>query len=400
MENLNLDKSTWKKVKFGDVVIEPKETCKDIHLEGIEHVVALEHIDSGDIHLRKSATTEESTTFTKKFRKGDVLFGRRRAYLKKAAQAKFDGICSGDITVFRAQKNLLPELLPFIVNNDKFFDYAIKHSAGGLSPRVKFKDLANYEFLLPPKEEQAKIAELLWAMDEVIEREKEVLSLEVTNCNSFFNNTITKGINLKEKSIKYKSIFHPYSWKPIHLSDLLTKMSNGISESQNNFYKGIKVTRIETISDGTVNPEKTGYVDSDKDYSKYFLNKGDILFSHINSVSHIGKVAYYDDDFDLYHGVNLMRLQSNENVIRSKFLFYHLKNAHSKYFFERRAKQAVNQASLDQDDIGSLPLSVPDLTTQDLIISKMEIIEHIMKNSYEKIKSSQSLQKSLINQVF
>ena len=171
MKNLNLDKSSWKKVKFGDVVIEPKETCKDIVLEGIEHVVGLEHIDTGDIHLRKSATTEESTTFTKKFREGDVLFGRRRAYLKKAAQAKFDGICSGDITVFRTQKNLLPELLPFIVNNDKFFDYAIKHSAGGLSPRVKFKDLAKYEFLLPPKkEEQAKLAELLWAMDDVIEK--------------------------------------------------------------------------------------------------------------------------------------------------------------------------------------------------------------------------------------
>mgnify|MGYP000477303673 CR=1 FL=1 len=169
MENLNLDKSSWIKVKFGDVVVEPKETCKDIAAEGIVHVVGLEHIDTGDIHLRKSATTEESTTFTKKFSKGDVLFGRRRAYLKKAAQAKFDGICSGDITVFRAQKNLIPELLPFIVNNDKFFDYAIKHSAGGLSPRVKFKDLAEYEFLLPPKDQQAQLAELLWAMDEVID---------------------------------------------------------------------------------------------------------------------------------------------------------------------------------------------------------------------------------------
>ena len=77
--------------------------------------------------------------------------------------------------MFRAKKELSAALLPFIVNNDKFFDYAVKHSAGGLSPRVKFKDLANYEFLLPPKAEQARLADLLWAMDDVIEKEKGVL---------------------------------------------------------------------------------------------------------------------------------------------------------------------------------------------------------------------------------
>ncbi|MBT5268604.1 MAG: restriction endonuclease subunit S, partial [Candidatus Marinimicrobia bacterium] len=116
----------------------------------------------------------ESTTFTKKFAVGDVLFGRRRAYLKKAAQASFAGICSGDITVFRTKGELSPTLLPFIVQNERFIDYAIQHSAGGLSPRVKFKDLANYEFLLPPQAQQSELAELLWAMDEVIEKASKV----------------------------------------------------------------------------------------------------------------------------------------------------------------------------------------------------------------------------------
>ena len=174
-ELLSIDKANWAPVKFGDIVFEPKESTKDPVADGIEHVVGLEHIESENIHLRNSATFEESTTFTKRFAVGDVLFGRRRAYLKKAAQASFSGICSGDITVFRAKDNLLAELLPFIVNNEKFFDYAVKHSAGGLSPRVKFKDLAKYEFLLPPIDQQAQLSKLLWAMDEVIEREKEVL---------------------------------------------------------------------------------------------------------------------------------------------------------------------------------------------------------------------------------
>ena len=200
-KTLNIDKSNWIPVKFGDVVAEPRDTVKNIVSEGIKHVVGLEHIESENIHLRNSSGIEESTTFTKKFAPGDVLFGRRRAYLKKAAQASFGGICSGDITVLRAKKGLLPELLPFIVNNDKFFDHAIKHSAGGLSPRVKFKDLANYEFLLPPKDQQAQLAELLWGMDEVIEKERKVMrSLEIS-LNTEIENQI-HGLVIDRKTIQ------------------------------------------------------------------------------------------------------------------------------------------------------------------------------------------------------
>lgn len=169
-EELKLDKSAWKPVTFGDVVAEVRNSTKDPVADGIERVVGLEHIEPECIHLRDWASIEEDTTFTKVFRKGHVLFGRRRAYLKKAALADFDGICSGDITVMEAKDGLIPELLPFLVNNDKFFDYAVQHSAGGLSPRTKFKDIANYEFLLPPKDEQANLAELLWAADRVEQR--------------------------------------------------------------------------------------------------------------------------------------------------------------------------------------------------------------------------------------
>lgn len=74
INSLQIDKSKWISVKLGEVVFEPKESVKNIIAEGIEHVVGLEHIDSEDVHLRKSASIEESTTFTKKFSQGDVLF--------------------------------------------------------------------------------------------------------------------------------------------------------------------------------------------------------------------------------------------------------------------------------------------------------------------------------------
>ena len=150
------------KVRLGDVAIEVRETSKCP--EGLP-VVGLEHLLPSEITLTQWSDTSDNT-FNKLFHKGQILFGRRRAYLKKAAVAPFDGVCSGDITVIAAKpERLLTELLPFIIRNDAFFDYAMEKSAGSLSPRVKWAQLAEYEFDLPELEEQQKLANLLWAME-------------------------------------------------------------------------------------------------------------------------------------------------------------------------------------------------------------------------------------------
>lgn len=151
------------KVLLGDVAVEHKETCKGSK-DGYP-IVGLEHLIPEEITL--TAWNEGSeNTFSKMFRKGNVLFGRRRAYLKKAAVAPFDGICSGDITVIEAKPDrILPELLPFIIQNDDLFEFAVGKSAGSLSPRVKWEHLKNYEFELPDMGKQKELAELLWAMD-------------------------------------------------------------------------------------------------------------------------------------------------------------------------------------------------------------------------------------------
>lgn len=152
------------KVCLGDVANERKENCKTNEYN--DHIVGLEHLIPQEVTLTQWAENIENT-FTKVFHKGDVLFGRRRAYLKKAAVAPFDGICSGDITVIEAKPNkIIPELLPFIIQNDNLFDFAVEKSAGSLSPRVKWSHLQNYEFELPDLNKQHELADLLWAAEE------------------------------------------------------------------------------------------------------------------------------------------------------------------------------------------------------------------------------------------
>ena len=155
------------RVKLGDVAREHKETVKGD--KSNYPIVGLEHLIPENIRLTQWDCNKENT-FTKVFRKGCVLFGRRRAYLKKAAYADFDGICSGDITVIEAiPGKILPELLPFVIQNDDLFDYAVGKSAGSLSPRVKWEHLKNYEFELPDIEKQRELAKMLWSIVETKE---------------------------------------------------------------------------------------------------------------------------------------------------------------------------------------------------------------------------------------
>ena len=197
MNDITIDKKGWKKWRFDEVCRQVNTSSKDPVADGLEHVIGLEHIEPGNLHITKWDTLEKETTFTRKFVKGQVLFGRRRAYQRKVAYAEFDGICSGDILVFEAiEEKLIPELLPFLIQSDGFFEKALATSAGSLSPRTKFKELADYEFLLPPKSEQKRLAELLWAADEMIEKEKK--ELEKVNYyfftlqNNIFQSNFTK----------------------------------------------------------------------------------------------------------------------------------------------------------------------------------------------------------------
>ena len=383
-EKLAIDKTEWTPVKFGDVVFEPKESSKDPDLDGIEHVVGLEHIESGNIHLRKSETLKESTTFTKKFAIGDVLFGRRRAYLRKASQASFSGICSGDITVFRAKDNLMPELLPFIVNNERFFDYAIKHSAGGLSPRVKFKDLANYEFLLPPKDQQAQLAKLLWAMDEVIEKENEVLE---------------KQVLLKEVLRRDYFTINNYS-KTITIGEVAKLTAGGTPSTAKSEYweKG----SIPWLSSGEVHKKRVFGTDKLitekglKESSAKMMPKHTCLIALAGQGKTKGTVAI--SEIELSTNQSVAAIIADREMIEPYYLYH---NIDSRYLdFRHITGKHNSRTGLNLKILKDFEIVYHNISEREGIIEKFNSLDKNIELNESKISSSQSLQKSLINQVF
>ena len=161
---LGLDTSRWERVRFGDVVRNVNESVRDVAEAGIDRIIALEHLDPGEVTIQRYGDAAEGTTFTRRVRPGQTLFGKRRAYQRKAAYAEVDAVCSGDILVFEALPGRLSSrLLPFLVHSAPFFDHAVGTSAGSLSPRTSWKALATFEFDLPPLDEQERLADLLWA---------------------------------------------------------------------------------------------------------------------------------------------------------------------------------------------------------------------------------------------
>lgn len=398
-KTLNIDKSNWIPVKFGDVVAEPRDTVKNIVSEGIKHVVGLEHIESESIHLRSSAGIEESTTFTKKFAKGDVLFGRRRAYLKKAAQASFGGICSGDITVLRAKNGLLPELLPFIVNNDKFFDYAIKHSAGGLSPRVKFKDLANYEFLLPPKDQQAQLAELLWAMDEVIEKEgKLIKNLEVAldveiekeiHGLEFFGKTIKVVLDELKKSKVVSNLGS--------LGILLK--GKGISKSEVTT-EGLPCVRYGELytTHHRIIRDFYSFINKEAKDSSFKLMKHDVLFAGSGeTITEIGKSAAFIHDFEAYAGGDTLIFRPFD--MDGYYLGYLMNSQLVRQQLNKYGTGATVM-HIYNSDLDKIIVPIRSRFEQVEIGKKFETFSENIRSLESKITSSKAVQKSLINQIF
>jgi hypothetical protein len=91
------DRKAWQTVQFGDVVENVNETERAPAKAGIERFIGLEHLEPWSLHIRTWGNVADGTTFTRRCRPGQVLFGKRRAYQRKVAVAEFDAVVSGDI---------------------------------------------------------------------------------------------------------------------------------------------------------------------------------------------------------------------------------------------------------------------------------------------------------------
>ena len=192
------------RVKFGDVVKDVKINIDRLN-NPYEYYVAGDHMDSEDltIHRKGCFTTDDvGPAFIRVFKPGQILYGSRRTYLKKIAVADFEGVCANTTFVFETKDPHAFEqrLLPFIMLSKDFTTWSIAKSKGSTNPYVLFSDLADFEFELPPLEEQKVLVDKLWAAYRLKEAYKKLLVATDEMVKSQFIEMFGNPLSLNQKN--------------------------------------------------------------------------------------------------------------------------------------------------------------------------------------------------------
>lgn len=381
MNNKTL-KPGWRRVKFGDVVRLSKARSQDPLADGIERYVGLEHLEPGDLRIRSWGSVADGVTFTSMFQPGQVLFGKRRAYQRKVAVADFAGVCSGDIYVLETKdaQVLLPELLPFICQTDAFFDHAVGTSAGSLSPRTNWTSLADFEFMLPPIDEQHRFVKLLTSIEGCLaslsEADQATTALENSRIEDALASVPDDRVITVDKLV-------PLGPK------------NGLSPKANADERGYPTLSIGAVRDGRIFAEgNTKYAEiSDAEAAAFELKANDVLVVRGNGnklltgrcglVDVVPKGCFYPD--------LLIRLKFDEKIIRPEFavLQWNSQSTHNRLI--SRAKSTNGIWKINGADIRQHALKVPEVEEQDDLLAEMRAIRSARKNIATRKTAAQNL---------
>ena len=169
----HLKAKDFETVKFERVAINISERVEPKKTELIVYV-GLEHLDADNLKIERTGTPDDVIGTKLKIYKGDIIFGKRRAYLRKVAFSHFDGIASAHSMILRAnEKNIEKDFLPYFMQSDAFMSRAVQISEGSLSPTIKNKTLAVQEFILPKKEKQKELVSVFKQFDSTMEQLKQ-----------------------------------------------------------------------------------------------------------------------------------------------------------------------------------------------------------------------------------
>ena len=254
-------------------------------------------------------------------------FAYNPARINVGSIARYEGdkpcMISSLYVCFKSRRQIDSNWLMHLLKTPKMNFYYNINGEGGVRVYLFYPNFARICTSYPGVEEQKKIAKLLSLLDERISTQNKVIDKL---------QSLIKGINQRvfmNSGINYK------------LGEIC-EIRSGYSGNQLLSKKGLKVSRIETISGHKVNMERVGYVAPFESSGNYRLRVGDILFSNINSVEYIGNTAFIDKDYDLYHGMNLLRLTPNNMVVIPFYLYLLLNTNRMLNHFKTVCNKAVS----------------------------------------------------------
>jgi type I restriction enzyme S subunit len=370
---MQIDKNSWSKSKFCDVIESITNRIDSPSEAGVERYVGLEHLDPGSMTVNRWGTPDQVEATKLLFEKGDVIFGRRRAYQRKVSMADFRGICSAHALVLRAKPGLIdPSFLPVFLSSDTFLNLAIKISVGSLSPTVNWKTLATQEFLFPPLDQQREIASTFWELSTLLNSLKEI-SVDLAAMKSL---VFTECVD----RVKTPSTITSLS----KVADLV--IGRTPSKSDKSYWTSSQAYPFCTIADMTdnqVSGTKLGVTKKALDEGKAKLVKAGTLMMSFKLT--VGRLAYAK--VDLCPNEAIVAIKPDNKLIRLDFL--ELTLAHSE--FSKNSNRAVMGFTLNSQSLNKIEIVCPDLEMQEQIMSKMLPIDTALRAIDNEIQATSAL---------
>jgi type I restriction enzyme, S subunit len=380
----------WQLVKLADIAYEVSDRVENPSQSGLAHFVGLEHLESGSLTVRQWGDTDDVTSAMKLFKNGDTLFARRNAYLKRASMATFDGVCSGDATVLREKREMIVEgFLPMILNTEDVWNYAIANAAGSMSKRVKWHNLAEYKFALPPKDEQQRIADILWAA----EREKLALLYVIESIQKLIHSV---GIETFKISSKSQVLLRELISKG--LLEFQTGPFGTVLKASSYVSKGTPIINPVNILDGKLITSDGPFLSDDEcnRLSRYKMQEGDIVLGRKGDMSKIVHVTKEYEGFII--GSDCIRIRLKSNDIQSRFLYYFLVSPQTNMWLARHAS-GTTMPGLNEKILAALELTVPIIAVQQEVVRIFHSLDDALKALKLKLEANASLMKTLTNQL-
>jgi len=316
--NLN---SGWKTVRF-DQIAENIGERADPTPEDSELYVGLEHMDTGSLRVRRWGSKTDLIGQKLRMRKGDILFARRNAYLKRVAVAPHDGLFSAHGMVLRARpETVLPEFLPFFMQSELFMNRAVEISVGSLSPTINWKSLAVQEFVLPSMQEQLRLLNLLDAWYQVADAAYEAIVKADRMRRAAITRFFETGLRSEERTVTTIGSL-PKSWTVAPLGQRyevqLGKMMSETARSapgQTPYLRNANVQwnkfELDDVAEMAFNA---------REKEKFSLRYGDILACEGR---HVGKSAMWKDEIPgACYQKALHRLRRLSDVDEPRYLLH------------------------------------------------------------------------------
>ena len=347
--------------------------------------IGLEHLDSGSLKITRWGSEVELTGQKLVMRKGDVLFGRRNTYLRRAAIAPHDGIFSAHGMIFRPKTQVIdPEYFPFFISSNYFMDAAIRISVGSLSPTVNWKTLKELEFDLPSLEEQRKNAALLKSINETKEAYQELL-IQTDNLvkSQFIEMFGDPVINTNDREIR------PFS-------DFMTNIRYGTSQppafSEDGQYKFIRATNIKGGRITETDMLRINQEAADK-IQKCKLDGNEIII--VRSGANTGDTCVVTEGYrDQYAGYDI--IVSLDLSKANPVFFNELMNTHYMQSVIKPLTVRSAQPHLNTKQVQNLPMLIATLDEQNLFADFVQQSDKSKFELKEAIKSCDALMKAIL----